>query len=284
MIASLYVVPFLFQLLTFSINTPNVVYVKGGWMTLGYTEKMTNTLVQKWVPPSFDKADIKQKLKHNKIKIDHFYISKYEVTNQEYCNFLNQNKQIGEVCWFCPEWTHECKQLSKIKKVNRKYEVQPGFEQHPVICVTWHGAVAYCNWVGGRLPTSAEWEYAARGGQKSKEYIFSGSDEGKAIAVFNTQSPNIVGSKKPNELGIFDMSGNVNEWCSDWFSIDYHMDYKIPDNINPVGPASGDRKVLRGSSWRDLQDLFLQVPNIRSCKPSLTSAAYGFRVCYDKIK
>ena len=100
-----------------------------------------------------------------------------------------------------------------------------------------------------RLPTEAEWEFAARGGNKSKGYKYSGSNDIEAVAWYrdnSDQKSHPVGTKQYNELGIYDMSGNVSEWCNDWYGA-----YRNTEQINPTGPAKGNYKICRSSSWMD---------------------------------
>ena len=111
----------------------------------------------------------------------------------------------------------------------------------PVDSVTWNQADAYCRAVEMRLPTEAEWEYAARAGTTKERY----GDIDK-IAVVDTASTATVGSKLPNAWGLFDMLGNVWEWTNDWYDKDY---YKNSPNHDPPGPSSADTKVVRGGSW-----------------------------------
>ncbi len=129
-------------------------------------------------------------------------------------------------------------------------------DDHPVINVTWEEATAYCKWLSTktgknfRLPTEAEWEYAARGGAMSKNFVYSGGDNIGEVGWFRDNASgktNPVAQKKANELGLFDMSGNAWEWCSDFLD-----EYTAAAVNSPTGAAEGTFKIRRGGSWDDL--------------------------------
>jgi formylglycine-generating enzyme required for sulfatase activity len=182
----------------------------------------------------------------HKVHVDGFYVDKYEVTNAQFCEFLNAkgNQKEGGATWL--DITSEyCKIITR----NRRFIPKSGYGSHPVIGVTWYGARAYAQWAGKRLPTEAEWEYACRGGSQSRGYIYSGSNNLDAVAWYSNNSGNKthpVGRKQSNELGLYDMSGNVREWCADWYDKNY---YSKRVYNNPKGPSSGTYKVIRGGSW-----------------------------------
>ena len=203
--------------------------------------------------------------------VDAFYIDKYEVTNAKYRKFI-QFRGHAE-----PEYWN-----------NSKYN-QPN---QPVIGVTWYDAMAYAQWAGKRLPTEAEWEKAARGGLKGKRYPWGDNishDDANYLGTGGRDTWAItapVGSFPPNGYGIYDMAGNVWEWCMDEYQADFYS--KSPrTSTNPIAGESilyiiknstdvKSRRVLRGGSW-----LFLnyrgRVANRLRYDPDIWYATFGFR-------
>jgi sulfatase modifying factor 1 len=154
---------------------------------------------------------------------------------------------------------------------------------HPIVNVSYDDVTAYCEWLSKkrnavyRLPTEAEWEYAARGGNKSKGYLCSGSDDVEEVAWYSPFSLSIVTTQavkqfEANELGIFDMSGNVWEWCLDW-----HGSYTSTKKTNSTGPSEGKYRVLRGGGFYS-GDADCRVANRRANSPSSSDEGRGFRV------
>ena len=155
-------------------------------------------------------------------------------------------------------------------------------DTYPIVNVTYMDAVAYCQWLsqkfGGTytLPTEAQWEYAARGGQNSKNYKYAGSNNIEEVAWYdeNTNEKGIksVGKLKPNELGIYDMSGNAWEWC-----LDFYGKYTSSAQKDPQGPGKGSYKVIRGGSWYYVEDMS-RITSRDGPQPNFTNYNYGFRV------
>ena len=151
----------------------------------------------------------------------------------------------------------------------------------PVDCVSWYDVQTFLRKLNAatgklyRLPTEAEWEYAARGGNKSLGYKYAGSNNIRLVAWYGSNSDGTtheVGTRFPNELDIYDMSGNVYEWCQDWYG-----SYSSSPQTNPKGPNSGSYRVYRGGSWFNYA-FYCRVSNRRNNTPDCRSNDLGFRL------
>lgn len=159
----------------------------------------------------------------HEVYTDAFYIDVTEVTCDRYNRFLKETNYPPHPLW------------------NPKYD-RP---EDPVVGITWKDALAFANWAGKRLPTEAEWEKAARGGLVKKLYSW-GNDFDPEKANCESFGSTPVKSYGPNEYGIYDMAGNIWEWCYDWYDKDY---YSTSSKKNPKGPMFGTKKVIRGGAW-----------------------------------
>lgn len=190
----------------------------------------------------------------HEVTLSDFYISPYEVTQKQWKQVMGSNPSTASKdCEECPVENVSWDDIQDfLKKINAQ-----------------NSGRAY------RLPTEAEWEYAARGGSQSKGFLYSGSNDIGAVAWYDGNSGNKtqpVGKRKPNEIGLYDMSGNVWEWCSDWYG-----SYSSGSQTNPTGPDSGVYRVFRGGGWFN---------NPRNCRaayrynytPTLRNNALGFRL------
>lgn len=236
----------------------------------------------------------------HEVCVSDFYLNRYEVTVGEFRRFVTATgyrteaeKQDG-----CHVWLDNG---SLIKKKGYSWK-NTGFLQaddHPVVCVSWNDTYEYIKWLNKkegrkyRLLTEAEWEYAAR--SRGKEYQYSRGNEefsgniadesaGRALAGlsiwqgyddgFAYTAP--VGSFRPNELGVYDMSGNAYEWVSDWQEDNY---YANSPKYDPAGPGSGQYKILRGGAW-DLQPDTARTTSRYWNIPGARAACIGFRLAH----
>ncbi len=168
-----------------------------------------------------------------------FLIDKFEVTQKEFEKVMGFNPSIFISGTFTGGYLMP----------GESGEEPARFKGHhrPVERVTWQDAKAYCEKVDKRLPTEAEWEYAARAGSATKFYWGDKTDVSFAWNAKNARSrSHLVGQKKPNAFGLYDISGNVWEWVEDWYEKNY---YSESPALNPKGPATGTSKVMRGGSW-----------------------------------
>ena len=141
---------------------------------------------------------------------------------------------------------------------------------YPVICVTWFQARAYCQFIGMRLPTEAEWEYAARAGGDAQ---YSGGNNYLNQCVSDNSGPAVVGSCPPNAWGLYDMTGNVWEWTSDFYE---RNAYSHAQNVNPKGPSAGLYRSIRGGGWYS-EPSELRITNRNWFSPGFAEASIGFR-------
>ncbi|NQT27505.1 formylglycine-generating enzyme family protein [candidate division KSB1 bacterium] len=198
---------------------PELVFIQGGEFQMGSNHVL---------------ADEDEKPVHT-VRLNDYRMSKTEVNVKQYKIFCDDTGYpMPEV----PSWGWH--------------------DEYPIVNVTWHDAVTYCDWLSQKtgmkfhLPTEAQWEFAARGGTKSKGTIYSGSNRIQSVAWYagNTDSkgPHPVGTKKANTLGLFDMSGNIAEWCQDYYGKNYYTRCPIE---NPAGPNLGTHRLVRGGSWKE---------------------------------
>ncbi|MDW7691397.1 SUMF1/EgtB/PvdO family nonheme iron enzyme [Flammeovirgaceae bacterium SG7u.111] len=250
---------------------PNMVFVKGGSFLMGSNLGGKN-----------------ERPVHN-VKVSDFYIAKHEVTHAEFINFLNAVGCGANGIYNGEELLDIQDEGCAIGYNNGFYFKGSAFANDPrcpVISVTWMGATAYAKWMAStsgkkyRLPTEAEWEFAARSG--GKDHTYSGGNTLKNMGWYKVNSAGKtqpVGTKQPNALGVYDMSGNVWEWCNDWYATDFYARSK--DSSNPKGPSTGVKRICRGGNWTNSAES-CRTTDRSSYPPSAGFNGLGFRLAMSK--
>ena len=253
-------------------DEPDMVFVKGSTFVMGNNDEFNE-----W--PA------------HKVTVNDFYIGKYEVTVADFRKFVNATGYVTSAQTQGWSYVWDGTKTINQKGVNWQCDAY-GFKRNadqeswPVLYVSYVDALAYCDWLSKitkknyRLLTEAEWEYAAKGGNKFGKCNYSGSNIIEEVAWYKDNSsghPQSVGQKKPNDIGVYDMTGNVAEWCSDWYSEKY---YSKKESNNPTGPAEGTTRSIRGGSW------FSEAAKTRNTSragfdPNSSCGYNGFRVAKD---
>ena len=245
---------FLFMTPAICGESPEMVTIEGGTFIMGS-----------------DHAGERERPAHN-VTISSFLLSTGEVTQRMWNEVMDDNPSrlkgedlpVDRVTWLMA--VEFCNRLSSKEGLEPVYTIKDGKAQ-----IDWTKN-------GYRLPTEAEWEFAAKGGKQSQGFQYAGSDVIDDVAWYKENSrfkPHPVKEKKPNELGLYDMSGNVYEWCWDWFGESYFSDSPEQD---PKGPATGERKILRGGCWYSEAKHSVIVARVHA-NPEGQGANVGFRLC-----
>lgn len=233
------------------------------------------------------------------VSISSFRMSKYEITNSQFSDFLNTKKVTSS--GIDPTGKYPTQPLIYeytpwgLIYTNSKWKPVIGYENAPVVHLTWYGADEFARYVGGTLPTEAQWEYACRAGSLTTFntgscLLYSQANYNWNLPYSNCSNSNTnypihpinVGSYSPNAFGLYDMHGNAWEWCSDW-----QADYPISLQANPVGPFTGSGKVIRGGSWYHAAK-YLRAANRNGVgsptgySPTFHDGAVAFRVVFNQ--
>lgn len=214
----------------------------------------------------------------HKVRILPFFMQSRAVTNLEFSRFVSATGYQTDAQRRRAAWGYSDGSYQEVEGLNWTAYAN-GRSNHPVVLVSWNDANAYALWSGQRLPTEAEWEFAARGGLSDATYPWGDEPpDGKRCNFGNTPdelpSTTEVGSFAPNAYGLFDMVGNVWQWCSDWYGPEF---YSTSPYLSPRGPESGILKIRRGGAWNVIQPFRLRNANRGAVRPETTAPNIGFR-------
>jgi len=272
-------------------SSPEVIFIKGGKFIMGSNSGQ-----------GVDKRNIK-----HKIILYDFYLGKYEVTVKEFSLFVKETNYITDAEKKDSSLAFVNGKWGKHKGVNWRYDATGAIRllkdyNHPVVHVSWNDANAYCQWLSKRsgknyrLPTEVEWEFAARnrgkdiiyswgngnptgknGGNVADDALLKLAPDAKGWKGVNDEFPftSPVGSFNPNELGLYDMTGNVWEWCNNWFDENYYGESTIK---NPFEPSSGNVKSFRGGCWFSDEEYSIITFHKFGNYPDQSYGDFGFRI------
>ncbi len=222
----------------------------------------------------------------HKVSVSSFKINKYEITVREFKEFVDRigYKTSAQESGYSLKIDYGA--IRKIERATWKKDAEGENKQegnHPVTHISWDDAQAFCDWLSEftgnkyRLPTEAEWEFASRGGNEGNGHPFAGGTDLDELSWYNANSDhstNPVGLKQANELGLFDMSGNLMEFCSDFFDKEYYED---SNKDNPKGPSSGINRSIRGGCFNFTEEL-CRIETRIGLEPNQAANFLGFRV------
>lgn len=267
--------------------------------THGLTDRLTRKVANQfanmiYVPAGsffmgLDDREIDERPVHE-VQVDEFWIDKFPVTNKQYADFLNEFVQqypnkIAEI----NSWLDLSQDDGHIHRIDGRFYADDRYLMHPVVYVSWHGAKAFCDFYGKRLPTEAEWEKTARGADR-RLYAWGDSLDNRRANWWDSGDPFESGTTpvgffngqnyrgfqtidSPSFFGAYDMGGNVKEWVADWYLRNY---YSQSQGVNPAGPLNGTRKVVRGGGYLFHAD-DLRTTYRYSLPPDRTTNFVGFR-------
>ncbi|MEK6239721.1 MAG: formylglycine-generating enzyme family protein, partial [Planctomycetales bacterium] len=227
----------------------------------------------------------------HEVRISPFWLDVHEMTCREFARFVaaTNHRTDAERQGWAPVLDAARNEWTSVEGADWRFPLGPSAaaakDDHPVTQVSWNDAAAYARWVGKRLPTEAEWEFAASQGAlesspRTRANLREGPTDQPDPGGDGFRGPAPVGSFPQNALGLRDLSGNVREWCGDWFAEDY---YRRGRDVNPRGPATGTHRARRGGSWLASPDVPPGVgPRVRGrARPGATAPDAGFRCARD---
>jgi formylglycine-generating enzyme required for sulfatase activity len=248
------------------------VWVPAGTFTMGTDAKAIAALTAK-DPPAWVASEFPSEQPAHKVTLSHgYWIDQTEVTMAAFKAFVDAGGYANQALWSDDGWAWlATKDASRLP-----LHCNGDAPQLPRMCLTWFEAEAYTRWRGGRLPTEAEWEFAARG-PKSTVYPWGNTFDRDKVNVINAVAPKPVGSYPAGAswVGALDMSGNAMEWVSDWLGVDY---YATSPATDPTGPATGEQKVEKGGWWGSNEFVARSAYRHYEDPPTYGDHHIGFRV------